>query len=221
MSQTVQVVGSIPDIVRNVEGLYHGNLIYYFNVVFKQAQNVNHPYHNFRHMTHVLWLCYKACKYYKGELTPSKMRALLIAAMFHDFDHPGIAGDDDLNVERAIRAMDKHLLEKDRRLLGAISKIMRASEFPHVQRRDLTLSEQIIRDADIAQVLSQSWIQHTIFGLAAEQRCTPEQMLYNNLKFLRGLRLHTEWARSQYPDVVILSKIAETEELLEFLRVAA
>jgi hypothetical protein len=37
----------------------------------------------------VTWLCHQACAYYRAELTPLRMRELLIAALFHDFNHPG------------------------------------------------------------------------------------------------------------------------------------
>jgi len=40
-------------------------------------------------MLHVLWLCHQACRYYQNWLTARQLRNLLIAALFHDFDHPG------------------------------------------------------------------------------------------------------------------------------------
>jgi hypothetical protein len=85
----VEITGDLPKIIGNEENLYEGNLIYYFQVLFFKANNLYNPYHNFRHMAHVLWLCYKACQYYSQELAPRQMRTLLIAALFHDFDHTG------------------------------------------------------------------------------------------------------------------------------------
>ena len=85
----VEISGDLPKIIGNEENLYEGNLIYHFQVLFFRANNLYNPYHNFRHMSHVLWLCYKACQYYSHELPPRQMRALLIAALFHDFDHTG------------------------------------------------------------------------------------------------------------------------------------
>ena len=92
---------SILDIILNKDGLYEGDLIYYFRIVFKFAQNLHNPYHNMRHMLHVMWLCYQACSFYKDEMSPRDMRVLLIAAIFHDFDHLGIRGDDSKNIMRA------------------------------------------------------------------------------------------------------------------------
>lgn len=85
-SDSVNLIGVIDDELN----LYDGNLRYYFKVVFEKARNLNNPYHNFRHIFHVTWLCYKALAYYKENNKPidkNDARALLIAAMFHDFDH--------------------------------------------------------------------------------------------------------------------------------------
>jgi hypothetical protein len=105
----VEISGDLPKIIGNEENLYEGNLIYYFRVLFFRANNLYNPYHNFRHMSHVLWLCYKSCQYYSHELPPRQMRTLLIAALFHDFDHTGRPhrGDEDpdgINIEIHFRA---------------------------------------------------------------------------------------------------------------------
>src|SRR5262249_51563583 len=60
----VEVRGSLPQIVRNDHNLYDGNLVHYLQVIFSHAINLNNPYHNFRHMFHVLWLCHEACGFY-------------------------------------------------------------------------------------------------------------------------------------------------------------
>jgi ABC-type transport system substrate-binding protein len=110
----VEISGDLPKIIGNEENLYEGNLIYYFRVLFFRANNLYNPYHNFRHMSHVLWLCYKACQYYSHELPPRQMRTLLIAALFHDFDHTGRPhrGDvdpDGINIEIAISGLRPEL----------------------------------------------------------------------------------------------------------------
>jgi hypothetical protein len=86
---TSELTGDLPEIIGNEENLYEGNLILYFRILFYNSTNLKNPYHNFRHTLHVLWLCQKACRYYQKKLTPRQMRNLLIAALFHDFDHPG------------------------------------------------------------------------------------------------------------------------------------
>ena len=68
-----EITGDVPEIIRNEENLYEGDLIHYLRTLFFKARNLNNPYHNLRHTLHVLWLCHKACRYYQSELTPRQM----------------------------------------------------------------------------------------------------------------------------------------------------
>src|SRR5207237_4713018 len=87
-------------------------------------------------MSHVLWLCYKACQYYSHELPPRQMRTLLIAALFHDFDHTGRPhrGDQDpdgINIEIAISGLRRYLASYDRALMPEIEALIEATHFPY------------------------------------------------------------------------------------------
>ena len=218
MSATASVKGDLVEIIENRECGYPGDLKAYFKIVFGSAQNVLLPYHNFRHMLHVLWLCYQAAAFYGPKLTGRECRHLFIAALFHDFDHSGLAGNDDLNVERSVRAMKKHLLPFDAGYVGHIEQIIRATEYPHtVPSADLPLVCQIIRDADLAQALSPAWIQHVVFGLAAEWGKKPIEVLGMQAAFHRNLKFHTEWAQTQFPQSAIDEKVSEAEGLHRLL----
>jgi len=210
--------GMIPQMIRNEDNLYDGNLKKYFSIVFMNAQNLFNPYHNFRHMLHVSWLCYQACSYYKGKLSPREMRNLLIAALFHDYDHCGIMGNDDLNITRAIRGMEKNLLPEDRCYLNEIVAVIKATEYPYTDAiTKPSLLQQIIRDADMGQSLSVAWIQHVIFGLASEWNKKPIDVLRMQLPFHRNLKFDTEWGRLTFPQDMIDEKIREVNELIDIL----
>lgn len=214
----VLVRGSIPAIVRNDDGLYEGNLRHYFKVVFHQARNANNPYHNIRHMLHVLWLCYQACEYYKGRLSKRKMRNLLVAALFHDFDHTGKGGTDDKNITNAIAGFTEHMLEEDRPYGREIRRLIVATQFPYVvDVAEDDLLGQIIRDTDLSQALNPAWIQQVIFGLAAEWNKSPMEVLWMQEKFLANLKFRSEWARQTFPPNAIAEKIAEAKEFIELL----
>ena len=215
---TLTIRGTLPEIIRNDDALYEGNLIHYFQVVFKYAQNVSKPYHNFRHIMHVLWLCYQACIFYQKELNPRQMRNLLIAALFHDFDHAGMMGNDDLNITRAIRAVQKYLLPEDDEAMQDIVTLIAVTEYPH-QPGTLDLRAHILRDADLAQCLSVAWIQQVVFGLSAEWNKTPLEVLMAEERFTRGITFQTDWAKTMFPPEVIDEKIAEAQELIELLRI--
>lgn len=218
-NSAVSVRGSLAEIVRNDDGMYEGNLVHYFRVLWNFAQNLRNPYHNFRHILHVMYLCWCACRFYSDSLTPRQMRNLLIAALFHDFDHPGNKGHDDLNIARAVRGLRKHLLSEDEPHVEDIVALIQATEYPYtVDSKYLELSALILRDADMGQAFSVAWIQQVVFGLSAEWSMTPTQLMEMQPKFIGGIRFHTEWGRETFSQADLQSKIREAEELLEILR---
>jgi hypothetical protein len=222
-----EISGDIPEIIGNDEELYEGDLVHYFQVLFFKAGNLTNPYHNLRHTLHVLWLCYKACRYYRDELMPRQMRTLLIAALFHDFDHPGQphpgeADPDRINIDIALAGLRQYITPEDRALLPEIEALIEATHYPYkIESDKLDLLGQIIRDADLAQALSPVWIQQIVIGLAQEWRSTPLQVLKAQVPFFTALRFTTPWARQLFPQELIGSKIEEARELLRLLEPAA
>ena len=138
--------------------------------------------------------------------------------MFHDFDHSGRIGQDDLEVERAIRGFKKHVLRKDRLSIDRIVNLIRITEFPH---RDLSssldLDAQILRDADLSQSLDTAWIQQIIFGLAEEMNISPLEILKRQEAFYRDLEFSTEWAKQTFSQENIRAKIKEVQAMLNIL----
>lgn len=210
--------GTLPSILTNEDSLYEGTLIQYFKVIFNTSTNLRAPYHNFRHMLHVLYLCYQACIFYKDTLTPREMRSLLIAALFHDFNHCGVMGDDDLNISRAIRGFEKNMLKEDVESSSSIIDTIRATQFPYVTpSEELTLSGQIIRDADKGQPFSIAWIQQTVIGLSSEWDMKPIEILRGQPVYLEQLSFCTLWGQSIFTAEVIEDKIKETRAILGIL----
>jgi hypothetical protein len=209
-------IKSLPEVISNSAGLYEGNLEHYLRVLFTNAQNLWFPYHNFRHMLHVTWLAYQGCEFYKDHLSKVDMRDILVAALFHDFDHSGMLGNDDLNIERAVRALIKYQLPEDRPRISHIIALIRATEYPPTTKNE-TLCADILRDADLSQAFSTAWVQQVVFGLAAEWRQSPLEVLRQQHGFLSSLKLRSDWARGLFPQEVIDAKIAEANALLSIL----
>lgn len=218
MEKTGQKPITVADVIQNMTGTYEGNLVPYFRAVFHQAKNIGHPYHNLRHMLHVLWQCHDACLFYNFDLSMTQKRVLLIAAIFHDFDHSGFAGDDDVNIERALRAVRRHLLPIDEPHLGTIEMLISETEYPYrVPNSELTQCAQILRDADMSQTVSETWIQQIIVGFASEWRKSPYEVLVMQETFVKNLRFHTEWAQERYPQTVIDARLREVQSMLRML----
>jgi hypothetical protein len=170
----------------------------------------------------VTWLCYNAVRFYRNKLSPRHARNLLIASLFHDFDHPGHShpgtNSDWLNIEVAIAALRRHILPEDQDALPEIEALIRATEFPYKHRgSSLDLAGQILRDADLSQALNPAWIQQVVFGLAEEGELYPLDVLKAQRSFLSALRFNTEWARKLFPPNLIEAKIAEAESLVRLL----
>ena len=222
------VTGNIARIIDNRDNLYDGNLRHYLMVMWG-ARNINGPYHNFRHMGHILYLCYDACLHYhkrneehhepEEHLSRRQIRNLLIGAMLHDFNHRNrIDGYDDLNIMLAIRGLTDCILPVDLPFLPDIVSIIESTEYPHKKiSSGLSLSAQIIRDADMSQALDPAWIQQTILGLAAEIGVTPLEVLKKQEKFLSRLVFTTRWAKNTWNERAITDKINEARELLAIL----
>jgi hypothetical protein len=203
--------------IRNDGKLYDGDLVAYFRSVFFSATNLRNPYHNFRHLLHVVWLCYSACEFYKEQLSPRRMRNLLIAAIFHDFNHTGMFGNDDVNIILALRALQKHILPEDKNHYNEIAYMIKATQFPYVIGEEgLSLEAQILRDADLSQAFSVAWIQQVIFGLSEEWNQKPIEVLRMQSGFISKLKYRTDWAKTIFEDERE-SKIAESNELLAIL----
>jgi hypothetical protein len=217
-----ETTGDLPELIGNEEGLYEGNLTRYFRVVFFKASNLNNPYHNFRHTLHVVWLCHKACRYYRKELTPRQMRNLLVAALFHDFDHPGHPhpneeDPDRVNISIAVAGLQRHIEPADREFLPQIQALIEATHFPYKAGRTIDLPEEIIRDADMAQALNPVWIQQVVLGLAQEAGIAPLDILRMQPTFLGALTFNTQWARELFPQEGVEAKIDEARTLLRLL----
>ena len=218
-----EITGDIPEIIGNEANLCEGNLVPYFRILFYNSSNLNNPYHNFRHTLHVLWLCEKACRYYQKTLTPRQMRNLLIAALFHDFDHPGHPhpGEQDpdrINIKIAITALRRHITADDRAYLPEIEGLIEATHYPYkTAGEELDLLGKIIRDADQAQALSPVWLQQVVIGLAEERGAKPIEVLRAQASFLDALSFHTRWACQMFPPELIKTKIGEAEKLVRLL----
>lgn len=210
---------NLVDVIYNRHGLYRGDLVHYFRIIMRHARNLRNPYHNFRHGFHVLWLCHEALRFYYDEAHGhERARALLIAAMFHDYDHTGRTGNDDLNIELALRGVTKHIVEDDRHLLPRIIQLIKSTEYPFVvDARDLSIEGQILRDADASQALSPAWIQQVIFGLAGEMNVDPLDVFKMQPVFLGNLTFCTDWARATFTQAMILDKINEAQGFLNLL----
>ncbi|MFA7088283.1 MAG: hypothetical protein WC146_03010 [Patescibacteria group bacterium] len=204
---------AIISIINNEEGLYYGNLRYYFREVF-QAPNARNPYHNFRHSVYVFCQVYEGGRY--ENLNKADMRALLIAALFHDYGHSGRIGQDREEIKNTIKSLSLIILNGDDHLWHDIRDLIESTEWPHPQDRHVFKSMKILRDADISQIVDDVWWQQVIFGLSLEHGVPPISQLKNEINFLSKLQFESDWGKMVYQPKID-SRIREIEEFLEVL----
>ncbi len=225
--QAWEIVGSIPGVIRDKQGLYLGDLTHYYWVLWHHATNLRGPYHDYQHMTGVAFRCYDALKFYArfypGLISQLQARLLMIAALLHDANHTMSAFNadgekitDQVNIDRAIAFLREHVLEQDRSYQAQIEGLIDSATFfpPRVVPAELSLLGGILRDADTSQALNRDWIQKIIFGLGAELLFNELEMLHMQESFLGGLVFCTEWAHRRFPRKQILKKIREANDLL-------
>ncbi len=218
MTKFIEIPHSLSDIINNSQNLYFGHLREYFKILFRENRGNTNSYHGIRHILHVLTECYDALSFYKGKISSQEGRSLLIASIFHDFSHSGRSGNDDLNIELALRAFDKYCLESDRSIAHSVQKLITLTEFAptgHVKQSTTEL-EKILRDADLSQICSTHWVRIILFGLSEESKTSPEDTLKTQESFLSNVQFESEWGKQKFGNA-IKEKIEEAKELVKIL----
>ena len=152
------------------------------------------PYHNLNHMLVVVRHCYYALVY--EELLERQMsEELLMAALFHDYDHSMGEHTDKVNVGFAKHHLRNFIEANEIDLdIDFMEKIIDATEYPYViPVEDLNIHQKIIRDADLCQVYEYNWLQQNILGLCEELELELEVMVTGQRKFLEGVETLTSY----------------------------
>lgn len=180
---------------RHWPSVYEAILFYVDN-----CESQNAPYHNFEHTMSVARFCY-ILGLEESDLDKEELEVLLIAAVFHDYNHlAGKQKSDGQNIERALEGLDTFSKERPTPNLQNARKIIQATEYPYVVEIDkiedsfIKLASEIIRDADMMQIYSTPYQLMIINLLMGELGMSHEDALNGELRFLEGLVWHTETA---------------------------
>jgi hypothetical protein len=201
-------MNNILDIINNEHRRYDGDLKWYFKKIM-ESPNANMSYHNVRHTLHVLWEAYDGGIQYN--IGSRYLRVLLIAALYHDYDHTGKIneGGDLVNIERAVNGFKQHsnldnnpYKKTDKVSLEEIEILIRCTEYPYRKISTGIITDSriidIIRDADMSQTFSPVWMQSILYGLGTELGKNYKEMLEMQIPFLENLDFKTSWAKLKF-----------------------
>lgn len=172
------------------------------------------PYHN---LNHALTIVKYASEGAESEgLSERETRNLLLAAMFHDFNHSAGKSKDDVNVENAKKGL-REFVESEAIEgvdLYEMEKLIDATEYPYqIKSGDLTLSQKILRDADLMQIFEDNWIHQNILGIALELGMEFEKFLVAQRKFIEGAEFNSDYGKKMRDKN--WSRVIEEFEILE------
>lgn len=177
-----------------------GNALGYVQL---ENQSNGVPYHNLDHMLTVTKWCGRIASMMALDATEEK--ALLLAAIFHDFNHTAGKEEDHANIELAVAGLRRfceiHRMEDEIRDL-AIDNI-RVTEYPFIYEPK-TLAQKIIRDADIMQSPEPNRVEVLATGLRRElevkfkRKITRSEFCKNQVSFLEGIKLYTTPAQVMF-----------------------
>jgi len=167
-------------------------------------------YHNQLHCTVVARWCHDLLALDDSLATPYDYRILLAAALFHDFGHDGISSDDK-QIEVAVTNAQAFLSSSHCDFSGLdvfrICELIEVTQYDgnmKFHREPKSLLEQIIRDADLMQVLEPNHIEMVLDGLRLElsQKIDREMSRADFCKgqvfFMQNVELFTPQAKHIY-----------------------
>lgn len=175
------------------------DILYYAKSLFLNNTANTAPYHNFYHTQCVFKNCYLNAV--EENMSQPDTRELLIAALYHDMGHTQGKYSDDINVSLAV-SFFKLYSRESAVVSDRIVQLIKATQYPYVPEindANISLSQKIIRDADMCQVFEDNWIQQCIFGLMVKEFNTPIiQAVAGQIAFINAMHFYTPYGLSKY-----------------------
>jgi predicted metal-dependent HD superfamily phosphohydrolase len=185
------------------EILFNEEFIAAYDWAMENNTGKDHPYHNNRHLRAVTFTAIQGAT--SEGMDTNTIRNVALAAIFHDMDHKGTPGDDDINIENAINAFTTY--NNRTGLCGPedtrkITELIQATRYPYITpAEDLTPAQCVLRDADILQGhLCSDYINLLVYPLFTEMNKGTEktmiEQLTSQIGFIESMSFITPWAKN-------------------------
>ncbi len=202
-------------VMKEIENM---GLIPYFQFYMANNQSLIIPYHNCNHMLQLLYHIIKAYRYDPKKLSTYDYVKLLLAGMYHDFNHSGGVLDDADNIVLAKKGLF-NAIEKTSPLVSLddikdIYHIIDATQYPYIiDDKDLSYSQSIIRDADLLVRLSYDYFTQTLCGLKSELKIDDYIQLLNGDKSFLSKSFSS--MRTQYGEDIVKTHHSSLVDYME------
>lgn len=179
------------------------------------------PYHNRYHTMTMVKNVAEAADYYY--LLRTWKDSLIVAAIFHDFNHSGGVQNDRVNITNARREFNYfytnyHQGPAENSINPVFvdqmieTTMFVGGEFPN---EPTDLIQQIIRDADLLQISEPNWYDMVIEGIRAELvngglTLSEDQMVRGQIDFMKKhFKFYTEWGKARWNSPVVQTRVAQ------------
>lgn len=202
----------------------------YLKFIINHNKSNMAPYHNFYHTQMVVINSNFIIKNEDQSDCHShdSIRELLIASLFHDFNHSQGLHKDKYNVQNSIdsfidisnRVEDKENSDFEN-FQNNVSFLIKSTEYPYVfpDQDNLPLRVKVIRDADLCQVFTDNSFHQNVMGLSKELGIPIEVFIKDQLKFLDNLKFYTNYCIEKYDGEFISAKNLKKIEVLYFAKI--
>lgn len=185
----------------------------YIKYILDESTSNLLPYHNLYHVMSVVEYIHDIS--ISENIYKTEVRLLVIAALFHDFNHSGGKLKDAENVKNAIKAFEDISEENDIDN-KFITDVIKATEYPYVIDEP-NIYQEIIRDADLLQGSKDNWIQQIVLGLSSEFKQDISKFIDVQSNFLKDLKFNTKKANEIWNSVK-KDRVADIKYLDEIIK---
>lgn len=168
-----------------------------FKFILKHNKSNLAPYHN---LNHLLTFTAAVSEIMQAENHLDNEKELLLAGIFHDFNHSAGETSDVFNIMDAKKGVVDFLTQQKNISvnIGLIFSLLDATQYPYIIEVDeLTKEQAIMRDADLFQVLQSNWIHQCLYGLSQESKRTFEDFVPMQIKFLELANFNTNYGKKK------------------------
>lgn len=160
-------------------------------------------YHNRYHSCWMVAKCFDMAE--QMEIGGEDLKALVLAALFHDFNHSGGIVSDHVNVANAVQGLlNATEVTRSDPFLSKVIRTLSVTQFPFVRKPE-TLAEQVIRDADILQGCTVHFAKTIYVDLYGELQTSKGSLSFIDFRkgqeaFLKGVEMFTPIGKAEHKE---------------------